>query len=96
MQAFDEGDRPPMRCTIAASLRIEGASLVTIALDDIKTLAPNTPQEITVPVTIRFTESLAAANALRQGKANFELAGSIGSGSATVPFRVQDLLNLAR
>jgi LEA14-like dessication related protein len=81
---------------LQAALSIEGAALASVDVAEIKTLAPGTPRRLTVPIKIDFTQSLAAAQAIRKGLARFELGGTVTSGRAAIPFRVAEQLTLKR
>jgi LEA14-like dessication related protein len=81
---------------LGGALRIDGAPVGSFSLARVGAVRPGAPKEITVPVTLRFDRAVAAADALRRGRARIELSAEIASGPAEVPMTVAEVLPIRR
>ena len=44
---------------------------------------------VTLPVTVRFSQAMAAARAIREGRAHVAVDGQLAAEGASVPFHVE-------
>ncbi|HYV64751.1 MAG TPA: LEA type 2 family protein [Myxococcales bacterium] len=81
---------------VTGNFRIEGAEVGRIASPELGSLEARKTRTVAVPVTVRFAEALAAARAVREGRARVALDGILSSGGASVPVHVEREVDFTR
>jgi LEA14-like dessication related protein len=82
--------------SLVGDLRIEGADVGRIASPELGNVDARATRTVAVPVTVRFAQALAAARALREGRARVALDGTLSSGGASVPVHVEREVDFTR
>jgi len=82
--------------SVVGDLSIDGAGVGRIAAPDLGRIEARGSRTVAVPVTVRFAQALAAARALREGRAHVALDGQLSSGGASVPVHVERDVDFTR
>jgi LEA14-like dessication related protein len=82
--------------SVVGDLSIDGTGVGRIAAPDLGRIEARGTRTVAVPVTVRFAEALAAARALREGRARVALDGQLSSGGASVPLHVERDVDFTR
>jgi LEA14-like dessication related protein len=82
--------------SVVGDLSIDGSGVGRIAAPDLGRIEPRGTRTVAVPVTVRFAQALAAARALREGRAHVALDGHLSSGGASVPVHVERDVDFTR
>jgi LEA14-like dessication related protein len=82
--------------SLTGDLRIDGADVGRIASPELGRVDGRQSRTVALPVTVRFAQALAAARALREGRAHLALDGMLSSGGASVPVHLERDVDFTR
>lgn len=77
----------------SGELHVAGAPVGSVSSGDFGQLEARGSRQITLPARIQFSAASAAAQAIRQGRAQIALSGKITSGGGSVPFHFSQLVS---
>jgi LEA14-like dessication related protein len=82
--------------TFSAALRIEGADVGEVGAQPVGRVDAQGAKTVTLPVTVHFSQAMAAARAIREGRAHVAVDGQLAAEGASVPFHVEHDLDFAQ
>jgi LEA14-like dessication related protein len=74
---------------LSGALRIDGAEVGKVSLEDVGTLSEKGARSVSVPLSLGLTELVRAAPALRRGSGAVAFTGQLSSKGVTAPLRFQ-------
>ena len=81
---------------VAGALAISGAKVGEVSSGDLGALEANAARSFTVPITLDFLRTVAAAQAVRTGRASLAFDGSVASGGLNVPLQWTQTVSFTR
>jgi LEA14-like dessication related protein len=75
--------------SVSGALRIAGADVGEIGAQPVGRVDAKGAKTVTLPVTIRFSQAMAAARAIQEGRAHVALDGQLAAEGAALPFHVE-------
>ena len=81
---------------VAGALAISGARVGEVSSGDLGALEAGAARSFTVPITLDFLRTVAAAQAVRSGRASLAFDGSVASGGLNVPLQWTQTVSFTR
>jgi LEA14-like dessication related protein len=75
--------------SVSGALRIAGADVGEMGAQPVGRVDAKGAKTVTLPVTVRFSQALAAAKAIREGRAHVAVDGQLAAEGAALPFHVE-------
>jgi LEA14-like dessication related protein len=75
--------------SVSGALRIAGADVGEIGAQPVGRVDAKGAKTVTLPVTIRFSQAMAAARAIQEGRAHVAIDGQLAAEGAALPFHVE-------
>jgi LEA14-like dessication related protein len=82
--------------SISGALRIAGAEVGEIGAQPVGRVDAKKAKTVTLPVTVRFSQAMAAARAIREGRAHVAVDGQLAAEGASLPFHVEHDVEFAQ
>jgi LEA14-like dessication related protein len=82
--------------SFSGTIHIGGAPVGSLSSGDFGQLEPRGSRQVALPARLQFSAAGAAAQAIREGKAQIALSGQISSGGISVPFHLNQLVSFLR
>lgn len=81
---------------VSGQLSIGGATVGTVSTGDLGPLGGRASKQVVIPVQLNFLAAPAAAKAIASGQGQLSLNGQVHSGTAAVPFNLNQLVSFLR
>jgi LEA14-like dessication related protein len=82
--------------SFSGALHIAGAKAGSLSSGDFGQLEARGSRQVTLPLTLQFSQAGAAAQAIREGRAQITLNVQISSGGSSVPLTVSQMVSFLR
>jgi LEA14-like dessication related protein len=82
--------------SVSGALRIAGADVGEVGAQPVGRVDPRAAKTVTLPVTVHFSQAMAAARAIREGRAHVAVDGQLAAEGAAVPFHVEHDVEFAQ
>jgi LEA14-like dessication related protein len=82
--------------SLSGALRIAGADVGEIGEQPVGRVDAKKAKTVTLPVTVRFSQAMAAAKAIREGRAHVAVDGQLAAEGASLPFHVEHDVEFAQ
>ena len=82
--------------SVSGALRIAGADVGEVGAQPVGRVDAKGAKTVTLPVTVRFSQAMAAARAIREGHAHVAVDGQLASEGASLPFHVEHEVEFAQ
>jgi len=82
--------------SVSGALRIAGADVGEIGAQPVGRVDAKAAKTVTLPVTIRFSQAMAAARAIQEGRAHVAVDGQLAAEGASLPFHVEHDVDFAQ
>jgi LEA14-like dessication related protein len=82
--------------SVSGALRIAGADVGQIDAQQVGRVDAKAAKTVTLPVTVRFSQAMEAARAIREGRAHVAMDGQLAAEGASLPFHVEHDLDFAQ
>jgi len=82
--------------SVSGALRIAGADVGEVGAQPVGRVDAKGAKTVTLPVTVRFSQAMAAAKAIREGRAHVAVDGQLAAEGAALPFHVEHDVDFAQ
>jgi len=82
---------------VAGNLTLAGAPIGTLSTGNLGAMGGKATKQLSLPLTVNFMQAgMAVANAVQRGNGQLQFNAQVQSGGASVPLRVDQLVNFVR